>query len=228
MLVSLLYLFSFLSFNTKAMMPDDARLEPTAALVRSADADFVFLTEEYTGQIGAALKDKYPYSAKARSHIDETERFFCKYPIAAVDEICVIPSGKYMDCWVHRVLVVPAKGDTLSLYCCHLPHGYNERMSIVSAVVDDIAKGRRDAIVGGDMNSIALSLPMLMFLSSGMKDAWTEKGQGSSATFHGSGLNVRIDYIFHTPALVTKRALRISGSGISDHDAMFAEFEKKK
>lgn len=228
MLVSLLYIFSFLSFNTKAMMPDDARLEPTAALVRSADADFVFLTEEYTGQIGAALKDKYPYSAKARSHIDETERFFCKYPIAAVDEIGVIPSGKYMDCWAHRVLVVPAEGDTLSLYCCHLPHGYHERKSIVGAILDDIAKGRRDAIVGGDMNSLAISGPMRMLTRGGLADAWAENGKGGCATFHGSGLNVRIDYIFHTPALQAKRVQSISGSGISDHDAMFAEFEKKK
>ena len=97
-------------------MPDDARLDDTAALVKAAGADFVFLTEDC---------DK-------------------------------------RDVWVHRVRVVPHEDDTLSLYCCHLPHDYKARTDIVAAILEDIGCLGTRAVVGGDMNSLAISGPITM------------------------------------------------------------------
>lgn len=225
MILTLLYVFSFLSFNTKAMMPNDRRLEPLVEMVKNADADFVFLTEEYTGQVRKMLGDQYEYYEWATAHIDETERFFSKYPIVGVESIGPVSDGKYTDNWVHRVQVVPEPGDTISIYCCHWPHGMNDRIFIANEMLKDMAAEGKKAIAGGDFNSLSITSPILMLARNGMYDCWLEKGRGSSATFHELPIGVRIDYIFHSKGIRTLNVRRISGSGISDHDAMFAEFE---
>lgn len=217
-------LFSFLSFNTEAMMPNDARLEPTAELLRAAGADFVYLTEEYTGQMTAALADVYPYAEKARSHRDLTERFYSKYPILDVTDIGAVKSGEYTDVWVHRVRVAVPGGDTLNLYCCHLPHDTDLRISIVEAILKDIDTVGGKAIVGGDLNSLSLSKPVRMLLGAGLRDAWRWNRWSYGATFHGLRVGIRIDYIFHTKDLKLLDISRISGSGLSDHDALLAKF----
>ena len=224
-LLTVLYAFSFLSFNTRAMMPNDARLDDTAALVKAAGADFVFLTEEYTGQMTELLKNEYPYAESARAHIDMTERFYSKFPIVDVEDIGAIVNGDKRDVWVHRVRVVPHEGDTLSLYCCHLPHDYKARTDIVTAILEDIGRTGAKAVVGGDMNSLAVSAPIAMLADGGLTDCWTEKGRGAAATYHRSIIGARIDYIFRTSGLETTQMKRISAAGISDHDALFARFE---
>ena len=216
-------LFSFLSFNTEAMMPNDARLGPTSELLRAAGADFVYLTEEYTGQMTAALADVYPYAEKARC-VDVTERFYSKYPILDVKDIGACKCGKYFGVWVHRVRVAVPGGDTLNLYCCHLPHDTDLRISIVEAILKDIDTVGGKAIVGGDMNSLFISKPVRMLLGAGLRDAWRWNRLGYGATFHGLPVGIRIDYIFHTKNLKLLDINLISGSGLSDHDALLAEF----
>lgn len=217
-------LFSFLSFNTKAMMPNDARLGPTSELLRAAGADFVYLTEEYTGQMTDALADMYPYAERARAHIDWTERFYSKYPILDVTDIGAVKSGEYTDAWVHRVRVAVPGSDTLNLYCCHLPHDTDLRISIVEAILKDIDTVGGKAIVGGDMNSLFFSKPIRMLLGAGIRDAWRWNRWSYGATFHGLPVGIRIDYIFHTKDLKLLDINRISGSGLSDHDALLAKF----
>ncbi len=209
-------------------MPNDARLDKTATLVKNAGADFVFLTEEYTGQMSELLKGDYPYSESARAHIDITERFYSKFPIVDVKDIGSVKNDDKLDVWVHRVRVVPQKGDTLNLYCCHLPHDYDTRISIVAAILEDIGKSSTKTVVGGDMNSLAVSRPMTMLTNGGLTDCWIEKGQGSSSTYHMSIFGARIDYIFRTEGLKTTEMKRISATGISDHDALHAVFSIQK
>ena len=119
------------------------------------------------------------------------------------------------------------KGDTLNLYCCHLPHGYEERVGIVDAILEDISATGGEAVVGGDMNSLAVSAPVTMLSRGGLKDTWLEKGCGSGGTFYGFGFGIRIDYIFHSAGLEALRMRRIPASAISDHDALWAEYERK-
>ena len=215
---------SLFFFNAGAMMPDDARLESTAALVKSANPDFVYMTEEYTSQMDDLLADNYPFRESATAHIDVTERFYCKYPILDVTAIGTIPSKEYTDAWVHRVRVAVGDGDTVNIYCCHLPHGYKERVRIIEAILQDISTAGDRTIVGGDMNSLAFSAPVLMLGRGGLLDSWSEKGSGDGSTFHGLPLGIRIDYVFHSRDLHLQSIKRISGSGISDHDALCAEF----
>ena len=176
---------SLLFFNTEAMMPDDARLESTATLVKNANPDFVYMSEEYTGQMNTLMADNYPFQESATAHIDVTERFYSKYPILDVVEVGALSSGKYTDAWVHRVSVSVGGGDTLNVYCCHLPHGYNDRIAIVNAILQDISVVGGRAVVGGDMNSLATSSPIRLLGHSGLHDSWSEKGRGDS-----SGMNV--------------------------------------
>lgn len=221
---ALLASISLLFFNTHGMMPDDARLESTAALVKCANPDFVYLTEQYTGQIDALLADNYPFRENATAHIDITERFYSKYPILDVVEVGALSRGEYSASWVYRVRVVVDNGDILNVYCCHLPHEYNDRISIVEAILRDISAVGGRAVVGGDMNSLAISSPIRMLGRSGLLDSWIEKGRGAGSTFHGLPLGIRIDYVFHSRDLHLQSIKRISGAGISDHDALFAEF----
>lgn len=94
---ALLTSISLFFFNAGAMMPNDARLESTAALVKSANPDFVYMTEEYTSQMDDLLTDNYPFRESATAHIDVTERFYSKYPILDVTAIGTIPSKEYTD-----------------------------------------------------------------------------------------------------------------------------------
>ena len=221
---ALLTSISLLFFNTKAMMPNDARLESTAALVMNANPDFVYMTEEYTGQMDALMLDNYPFRERATAHIDVTERFYSKYPILDVTAVGALSSGKYTDVWVHRVRVAVGDENILNIYCCHLPHGHGDRVSIVRAILQDISVVGGRAVVGGDMNSLAISTPVQMFGRSGLLDSWSEKGRGDGSTFHGLPLGIRVDYVFHSRDLHLQSIERISGSGISDHDALVAEF----
>lgn len=220
LITSILLLF----FNTKGMMPNDARLESTAAFVKDVNPDFVYMTEEYTDQMNPLMAENYPFQESATSHIDVTERFYSKYPILDVTEVGAFSSGKNLNAWVHRVRVSVGNGNTLNIYCCHLPHGYNDRISIVNAILQDISVVGGRAVVGGDMNSLAISSPIRMLGRSGLQDSWTEKGRGDGSTFHGLPLGIRIDYVFHSRDLNLQSIKRISGAGISDHDALFAEF----
>ena len=181
------------------------------------------MTEEYTGQMDALMLDDYPFKESATAHIDVTERFYSKYPILDVADVGALSSEKYTDAWVHRVRVAVGDGNTVNIYCCHLPHGYNDRVSIVKAILQDISIVGGRAVVGGDMNSLAISSPVLMLGRGGLLDSWSEKGRGDGSTFHGFPFGIRVDYVFHSRDLHLQSVKRISGSGISDHDALFAE-----
>ena len=215
-------LFSFLSFNTKAMTRDDARLEPVAELIRAAGADFVYLTEANSRQMAAALADIYPYAERARSN--SSNRFYSKYPILDITDIGPVKYGKRTCVLAHRVRVAVSGGDTLNLYCCHLPHEIDNRISIVEAILKDIDTVGGKAIVGGDLNSLFISKPVRMLLGAGLRDAWRWNRWSYGATFHGLPVGIRIDYIFHTKDLKLLDINLISGSGLSDHDALLAKF----
>lgn len=218
--------FSVLSFNTSALMPGDERLRDVAGLVIKEDADFVYLTEEYTSDLEGMMgpdSGHYGYCESARSHVDVTERFFSRYPIADVTEVGVVENG---DAWVHRVRVVPSAGDTLSVYCCHLPHEVDERVRIVRALGAAMGGSPERTVVAGDMNSLVLSRPMLMMHELGLGNAWDEVGSGRSATFYLYGIGIRIDHIWHSPDLRPVAARVVPASGLSDHNALLAEFAR--
>ena len=78
----------------------------------------------------------------------------------------------------------------------------------------------------GDFNDVYGSPVMDFFEDAGLKNAWWEGGFGYGATFHNP-LPYRIDHILYSNYLNLKGIKKISAEGLSDHDALVADFEIK-
>ena len=79
-------------------------------------------------------------------------------------------------------------------------------------------------IVMGDMNDVCGSPCMRVFEKAGLKDAWWESGFGYGATIH-EPLPYRIDHLMYGNGLKLKGIEKVCSKGLSDHDALVAEFE---
>lgn len=79
-------------------------------------------------------------------------------------------------------------------------------------------------IVMGDMNDVCGSPGMKAFNNSGLRDAWWEGGFGYGATIH-EPLPYRIDHIMYSDGLRLKGIKKVNANGLSDHDALVADFE---
>ena len=82
------------------------------------------------------------------------------------------------------------------------------------------------SIVMGDFNDVYSSPVMSFFENAGLKNAWWEGGFGYGATFHNP-LPYRIDHILYSNCLKLKGIRKIPAEGLSDHDALVADFEIK-
>lgn len=71
-------------------------------------------------------------------------------------------------------------------------------------------------LVGGDFNAEPGSAPIKTLLDAGLRDAWTECGQGDGLTFPADKPVKRIDYLFLTGPLRCTAA-RVVDTRISDH-----------
>lgn len=80
------------------------------------------------------------------------------------------------------------------------------------------------SIVLGDFNDVCGSPVLSYFDKAGLKDAWWKGGMGYGATFHNP-LPYRIDHIMYSDGLKLKGIKKVSSNGLSDHDALVADFE---
>lgn len=65
---------------------------------------------------------------------------------------------------------------------------------------------------------------MKVFAEAGLRDAWWESGLGYGATIH-EPLPYRIDHLMYGNGLKLKGIEKVCSKGLSDHDALVAEFE---
>lgn len=75
-------------------------------------------------------------------------------------------------------------------------------------------------MLGGDMNAMPDSAVIKKILGFGLRDAWTECGQGDGFTFPAAKPVRRIDYLFLTDPLRCTEA-RVIETTISDHRPLF-------
>lgn len=74
------------------------------------------------------------------------------------------------------------------------------------------------------MNDICGSSAIRVLENAGIKDAWWEKGIGYGATIHYP-IPYRIDHIMHTDNIKLNSIQVLNSKAISDHDALYAEFD---
>lgn len=91
--------------------------------------------------------------------------------------------------------------------------------------IEKYKKQGMPVIVCGDMNDVSGSKTLRMLQSTGLKNAWWEKGHGFGFTYHGHHfMNFRIDHILHTEDIEVKSIKKID-QHFSDHDPVIASFD---
>ena len=240
-----------LTFNIDGASDDFGnRVIGIADLIQSINPDVVFLAEygeEDNHGLDSLLKDNYPFTTltKYGAHY-----FFSKYPLNQQYQLlgvnnddtgtyitrmnagsvtlflfgCHFASNNYTD---DRQYLTPdsIKGKSdLALYIKNISRAYDRRSYEADIQIGEIKKTKGPIIVMGDFNDVCGSECIRKLEKLGFKDSWWEKGVGYGATIHWP-LPYRIDHILHTKELKLKSIKVIDSKGLSDHNALYAEFE---
>ena len=219
-------------------------------MVKHYSPDILFIAEypEQNVQAMDTLMSKiFPYSTfknQCRYHY-----FYSKYPLFEADRL-KDEEGELTGVFTCKM---ECDGDTISLYGCHFasnnydqnkkrfkPDDINNyegikdylsnigsscdrRIEEAEILIKAISKTHHPVILMGDLNDVCGSQPLRVLETAGLDDAWWEKGIGYGATIHYP-LPYRIDHIMHTEELKIKNIKVIASDGISDHEALYAEF----
>ena len=237
-----------LSWNVSSTHLRDADdVERILVVLNQQGADVVFLTEyneSANPKIDSVLNSVYPYKGILPN--DTILGDFCsRIPIDTCMRI-----GSKDDGLLFRY-DVRLRGSQLRLCCLHL-HSNNyadgnlyypdsikdkgglmrylrnyettavNRKKQTKLVVDDVAAA--PTIVMSDMNDVYGSPCMQVFANAGLLDAWWDGGFGYGASFHDP-LPYRIDHILYSKGLKLRSIKKVDANGLSDHDALVAEFE---
>ena len=231
--------------NTKEKNGEKA--EKLALLIGKNSPDIVCISELSKSNkrlLDTLLTKDYPYTLYYRSH-----GFYSIYPLSgkiALEEDS-IKKGRVIKCLVVKTT------DTLTLYGCHLASNnysvdskyitpdsiksqrtlvqyakninlaYNNRIRLAGIITRDVSQTNKPIIVLGDMNDVGGSKTIRQIEKLGLKDAWWVGGLGYGATIHNP-LPYRIDHILYSHQLKLNNVKVVRSEGLSDHDAVFAEF----
>lgn len=211
--------------------------------------DIVFLaefSERASKQQDSILRKGFPYTTYTNNLY--FHYFYGKYPFFHNKRL----RGKDVEYGVYFCNTV-FDGDTIDLYGCHLAsNNYNEknqRIPIeefdyrkgafeylknikaaglireieVDAIIKEMSKSNHRVILLGDFNDICGSKTLRNIENAGLKDAWWERGTGYGATIKHP-IPFRIDHILFSKGLKLEKIMVLDSNGISDHDALCAEF----
>lgn len=220
------------------------------AYLRKFPHDIVFIAEfneQYPKSLDSLLNQDYKYTTYP-NHLF-FQYFFGQHPFLNSRRL-ISPNGEELGVYACSMVF---QNDTIDLYGCHwASNNYDEhevreglenidnhkgiaryirniqsaserRRIEAQAIVREMSKTSRLAIVMGDMNDVGGSPAIKILESAGLKDAWWEKGVGYGATIHRP-LPYRIDHIMHTQGLKIERIKALDSNGVSDHNALYAEF----
>ena len=236
-----------MAWNIDGSQYDSLKVSEIANVIHKHNPDVMFLSEDFeeTGIcLDSLLKKNYPYSNNLGY---SGHQFYSKY---LLDSIRVIKVEDY-DNPLRIHVSVMVNGQSIDIYGCHLASN-NYTASHVDFHLDQVndhhdakqyLKNVRDAsrlrgmeaqaiikdmtdratIIMGDFNDVSSSPALRTFQAAGFQDAWWKGGMGFGATIHYP-LPYRIDYIMYNDRLRLKSIKKIDAKGLSDHDALVAEF----
>lgn len=223
------------------------KVNKLVCIIEKNNPDVIYFSELSTPNrlfLDTSLSKDYPYTLFGHFHV-----FYSKYPL--VERMMSgkedILNGDVIKC---QTIV---GNDTIAFRGCHLasnnytveskyitPDSINSCNAFIQYVndinlassqrekeVDELAREvsqmKKPVIVLGDMNDVGGSKSIRQLEKSGLKDAWWEGGFGYGATIH-KPLPYRIDHILYSSHFKLNNVRVISSKGLSDHDAVFAEF----
>lgn len=239
---------SVLTFNINGTKENiDERSEKLVKLIRKNSSDIIYISELGVNKkpfLDSLLTKDYIYTLFGNSH-----GFYSKYPllkgkISGKDDFVTID--------VVKCLSVVGE-DTITLWGCHFASNnytveskyitpdsinsygtfiqyvddiklaYSKRIKGAEIITGDECNMENPIVVLGDMNDVGGSKTIRLLEDLGLKDAWWEGGFGYGATIHKPS-PYRIDHILHSKQLKLNNVKVVSSEGLSDHDAVFAEF----
>lgn len=235
-------------FNIDGSRQDSLSIKSIAQVILHENADFVFVGEDFQNivrELQNELTDVYPYTTnKFRG---SAHYLYSKTPIGTYERL-----GTDMTSYLFHY-TISCGSDSLHFYGCHLasnnyteqndyvhPDSLTESNEVIQYLKDiSNASGRRskevdvlldavkynhgNAIILGDFNDISGSVPLNKIERAGFTDAWWKGGNGYGTTIHHP-LPYRIDHIFYNEGLKLKSIRKVDSHGLSDHDALVAEF----
>ena len=236
-----------MAWNIDGSEYDSLKVAKIADVINKHKPDVIFLSEDFdkTGIcLDSLLKKNYPYSSNM---VCSGHQFYSNYML---DSIRVVDVEGY-DNPLRIHVSVMVKGQIIDIYGCHLASN-NYSASHVDFHLDQVndhhdakqyLKNIRDAsrlrkleaqaiikdvteratIIMGDFNDVSGSPALRAFKAAGFHDAWWKGGLGYGATIHYL-LPYRIDHIMYNDKLTLKSIRKIDAKGLSDHDALVAEF----
>ena len=236
-----------MAWNIDGSEYDSLKVSKIADVIHKYNPDVIFLSEDFdkTGAcLDSMLTKNYPYSSNM---VCSGHQFYSNYML---DSIRVVDVEGY-DNPLRIHVSVMVKGQIIDIYGCHLASN-NYSASHVDFHLDQVKdhhdakqylKNIRDAsrlrkreaqaiikdmtdratIIMGDFNDVGGSPALRVFKAAGFQDAWWKGGLGYGATIHYL-LPYRIDHIMYNDKLTLKSIRKIDAKGLSDHDALVAEF----
>ena len=236
-----------MAWNIDGSEYDSLKVAKIADVINKHKPDVIFLSEDFdkTGIcLDSLLKKNYPYSSNM---VCSEHQFYSNYML---DSIRVVDVEGY-DNPLRIHVSVMVKGQRIDIYGCHLASN-NYSASHVDFHLDQVndhhdakqyLKNIRDAsrlrkleaqaiikdmtdratIIMGDFNDVGGSPALRAFKTAGFQDAWWKGGMGYGATIHYL-LPYRIDHIMYNDKLTLKSIGKIDAMGLSDHEALVAEF----
>ena len=213
--------------------------------IESQQADVVFLTEydpKIYGELDSLLTSLFVYDG-GNQKTWTNEAVYSNIRLKTYekwnDSICLYCYTLYLEndsigfFPVHLAsnnTVVPSESfypediedkEGLSKYLKAYEEQSKKRVSYAEFLCNECIKG--SSIVLGDFNDVCGSPVLSYFDKAGLKDAWWKGGFGYGATFH-EPLPYRIDHVLYSDGLRLKGIRKVSAKGLSDHDALVADF----
>ena len=185
-----------MAWNIDGSEYDSLKVSRIADVINKYKPDVVFLSEDFD-KTGICLDSLLKKNYPYSSNmVCSGHQFYSNYMLDSIRVVDV--EGYDNPLRIHVSIMV--KGQIIDIYGCHLASNN------YSASQD----------VGG-------SPALRAFKAAGFQDAWWKGGMGYGATIQYL-LPYRIDHIMYNDKLTLKSIRKIDAKGLSDHDALVAEF----
>ena len=223
------------------------RAERIVEIINKKNPDVIFIAEFYESDLNVLdtlLSKSFSYSTCTGGY---SHYFYSKCPLGSMTKL--ISSGNGSGVFKCKAAIY---NDSITLYGCHLAsNNYTENKEYItpdsikshedlktyikdierayllrdyeaSALVHDMSQDS-PILLMGDFNDVGGSKAVRTLECSGFRDAWWKGGLGYGATIH-KPLPYRIDHIMYSEQFKLQKIEIVSSEGLSDHDALYAEF----
>lgn len=242
-----------MSFNISGTSADiHPKVSTLVSLIKRYDPDLIFIAEisnKNKPVLDSLMQPTYSYTAFT------THYAHCFYSKREVQEWRKLKDENAEHLGVY-ICMLPVDGDTIAFYGCHFasnnynakqqyitPDSINSRRDLKTYIsdverayrlradeaiilADEVKKTKNPVIVMGDMNDVGGSVSIRTLEKTGLEDAWWNGGLVYGATIHHP-LPYRIDHIMYSNELKLTKIKVVESEGLSDHDALYAEFKIK-